>query len=195
MFSKFQMSQSQEITDLLIDWNSGDKLAVDKLMPLVEGELRRIAAQFMRRENHNHTLQTTALVNEAYLKLIDQKQTSWQNRAHFFALSAQLMRRVLIDHAKTQHRAKRGGDAIRVDIAEVAVIAPVINNEIIALDEALKKLARFDEIKSQIIEMRHFGGLTVNEVAEVLQIAPVTVMRHWSLAKSWLRRELSGLDK
>ncbi len=188
------MSQSQEITDLLIDWNSGDKSAIDKLMPLVEGELRRIAARFMRRENDNHTLQTTALVNEAYLKLIDQKQTSWQNRAHFFALSAQLMRRVLLDHARKQHRAKRGGDAIYVDLAEVALVAPAVNEEIIALDEALNKLAAFDEVKSQIVEMRHFGGLTVEEVAEVLKISPVTVMRHWSLAKSWLQRELRGLD-
>lgn len=189
------MPQPQEITGLLIAWNSGDKSAIDKLMPLVERELRRIAAQFMRRENQNHTLQTTALVNEAYLKLIDQKQTSWQNRAHFFALSAKLMRRVLLDHAKTGHRAKRGGDAIHIDIAEVAVIAPEINEELLALDEALKKLAEFDELKSRIVEMRHFGGLTVDEVAEVLHIAPVTVMRHWSLAKSWLRRELRELDK
>lgn len=186
------MPQAQEITGLLIDWNSGDKSAIDRLMPLVEGELRRIAAQFMRRENKNHTLQTTALVNEAYLKLIDQKTASWQNRAHFFALAAQLMRRVLIDHAKKQHRAKRGGDVMHVDVAEAAIIAPVVSEEIIALDEALDRLAEFDELKSRIIEMRHFGGLTVDEVAEVLQIAPVTVMRHWSLAKSWLRRELRG---
>jgi RNA polymerase sigma factor (TIGR02999 family) len=146
----------------------------------------------MRRENANHTLQTTALVNEAYLKLIDQRQVNWQNRAHFFALAARLMRRVLIDHAKTQKREKRGGGAVHLDIAEVAVVSPVVNEDLIALDAALERLAEFDPVKSRIVEMRHFGGLTVEEAAEVLRVAPITVMRHWSLAKAWLRREMRG---
>ncbi|MEZ5425324.1 MAG: sigma-70 family RNA polymerase sigma factor [Pyrinomonadaceae bacterium] len=189
------MSNPQEITGLLIAWNQGDKSAMEKLMPLVEIELRRIAARFMRRENQNHTLQTTALVNEAYLKLIEQKKTDWQNRAHFFALAAKLMRRVLLDHAKAQSRAKRGGGAIHLDISEVSVITPQPGEDLIALDEALNKLAEFDELKSRIIEMRHFGGLTVDEVAGVLEISPITVMRHWRLAKAWLRRELRGREK
>jgi RNA polymerase sigma factor (TIGR02999 family) len=186
------MLPQNEITGLLVAWNRGDKAAIDKLMPMVEKELRRIAAQYMRHEDPNHTLQTTALVNEAYLKLIDQKQTDWQNRAHFFALASKLMRRVLLDHARTQKRVKRGGDAVHLDIAEVAVVIPGVDDDLIALDQALTKLAQFDKTKSQIVEMRHFGGLTVEEVAEVLQLAPITVMRHWSLAKAWLRRELRG---
>ena len=184
-----------EITGLLVAWNHGDQAALDKLMPLVEKELRRIAAQHMRRENQNHTLQTTALVNEAYLKLIDQTQTDWQNRAHFFALASSLMRRVLLDYARTQKRSKRGGNVVHLDISEVAVLIPAINEDLIALDAALEKLAAFDSTKSRVVEMRHFGGLSVEEVAEVLQIAPITVMRHWSLAKAWLRRELRGIEE
>lgn len=183
----------QEITQLLIEWKSGDQSAFDRLMPHVERELRRIASHYMRRENPAHTLQTTALMNEAYLKLIDQRNVSWQNRAHFYALAAQLMRRILLDHARTQQRVKRGGRAIHIDLAEVAVLTPEKSDELIALDEALTKLAEIDHIKSQIVEMRHFGGLSVEETAEVLHIAPVTVMRHWRMAKAWLRRELSGI--
>ena len=189
------MPPPNEITELLVAWNHGDKAALDRLMPLVEKELRRIAGQFMRRENPNHTLQTTALVNEAYLKLIDQKQTGWQNRAHFFALSSKIMRRILLDHARTQKRIKRGRDVVHLDISEVAVVMPAIDVDIVALDAALLKLAEFDTTKSQIVEMRHFGGLSVEEVAEVMQIAPITVMRHWSLAKAWLRREMRGIDE
>lgn len=184
------MTETHDITNLLLAWNKGEESALDRLMPLVEIELHRIASRYMRREDKNHTLQTTALVNEAYLKLIDQRQANWQNRAHFFALASKIMRRILLDYAKTQNRAKRGGDAVHVDIAEVAVLAPSITEEIIDLDEALTKLAEFDETKSRIVEMRHFGGLNVEEVAEVLQVAPITVMRHWNLAKAWLRREL-----
>ena len=179
-----------EITELLIAWNSGDKAALDRLMPLVEKELRLIAARLMRNENAGHTLQTTALVNEAYLKLINQRQNDWQNRAHFFALSSQLMRRILLDHARTQTRVKRGARAVHLDIADVALIAPAVSEDVIALDRALDRLAEFDPLKSRIVEMRHFGGLSVEEAASVLGIAPVTVMRHWSLAKAWLKREL-----
>jgi RNA polymerase sigma factor (TIGR02999 family) len=183
---------SQQITELLIDWNKGSADALEKLMPIVEAELRRIASNYMRRESPGHTLQTTALVNEAYLKLVDQKEVQWQNRAHFFALASQFMRRILLDHARSQRRAKRGGEAVHVDIEEVAIVSPQQSNELIALDEALVRLAEFDPGKSKIVEMRFFGGLTVNEVAEVLGIAPVTVMLHWRLAKAWLGREIRG---
>ena len=181
-----------QITDLLVDWNNGSAEALEKLMPMVETELRRIAANYMRHENPNHTLQTTALVNEAYLKLINQRAVRWQNRAHFFALSSQLMRRILVDHARSQRREKRGAGAVHVDLEEVAVITPQKSEELIALDEALARLADFDAEKSQIVEMRFFGGLTVNEIAEVLGIAPVTVMLHWRLAKAWLQHEMLG---
>lgn len=161
-------------------------------MPLVESELRRIAANYMRRESPDHTLQTTALVNEAYLRLVDQREVHWQNRAHFFALASQLMRRILLDHARAQRRAKRGGKAVHVNLDEVAVITPEKSEDLIALDDALIRLAEFDFKKSRIVEMRYFGGLSVNEVAEVLGIAPVTVMLHWRLAKAWLGREIRG---
>jgi RNA polymerase sigma factor (TIGR02999 family) len=179
-----------QITELLIDWNNGSPEALEKLMPMVELELRRIAANYMRRENPGHTLQTNALVNEAYLKLIDQREVRWQNRAHFFALASQLMRRILLDHARSQRRAKRGGDAVHVNLDDVAVITPEKSEDLIALDEALSRLTEFDPNKSKIVEMRFFGGLSVNEVAEVMGIAPVTVMLHWRLAKAWLQLEM-----
>ena len=180
----------EQITELLVSWNQGSAEALEKLMPMVEGELRRIAANYMRRESPGHTLQTTALVNEAYLKLIDQREVRWQNRAHFFALASQLMRRILLDHARSQHRAKRGGGAVCVDLDDVAIITHGKSAELMALDEALDRLAQFDPRKSKLVEMRFFGGLSVNEVAEVMGIAPVTVMLHWRLAKAWLQREL-----
>ena len=182
----------EQITDLLIDWNNGSAESLAKLMPMVEEELRRIAANYMRRETPGHTLQTTALVNEAYLKLIDQREVRWQNRAHFFALASQLMRRILVDHARTQGRVKRGGNAVHVNLEDVAVITPEKSEDLIALDEALTRLAEFDSKKSKLVEMRFFGGLTVDEVAEVMGIAPVTVMLHWRLAKAWLQREMRG---
>jgi len=181
-----------QITEMLIEWNAGSAEALENLLPLVERELRRIAANYMRKERPGHTLQTTALVNEAYLKLVDQREVHWQNRAHFFALASQLMRRILLDHARAQGRAKRGADAVHVDLSEVAVLAPKKSEELIALDEALTRLAEFDARKSRIVEMRFFGGLSVNEVAEVLGIAPVTVMLHWRLAKAWLQKEIRG---
>jgi RNA polymerase sigma factor (TIGR02999 family) len=182
----------QQITDLLIDWSNGSSEAAEKLLPLVEGELHRIAANYMRHEGPGHTLQTTALVNEAYLKLVDQEQVRWQNRAHFFALASTLMRRILLDHARSRRRVKRGGEIIRVDLDEVAAITPERSDELIALDEALERLAAFDATKSRIVEMRFFGGLSVEEVAEVMGIAPVTVSYHWRLAKAWLGREIRG---
>ena len=152
----------EEITQLLIDWSNGSPEALERLMPMVESELRRIAANYMRRERPGHTLQTSALVNEAYLKLVDQREVRWQNRSHFFALASQLMRRILLDHARSQHRAKRGGEAVHVDLEDVAVMSPQKSEELIALDEALVRFAEFDERKSKIVEMRFFGGLTVN---------------------------------
>jgi RNA polymerase sigma-70 factor (ECF subfamily) len=186
------MASQQEITQLLSELSGGEEGALDRLLPLVEGELRRIAARHMRRENPNHTLQTTALVNDAFLKLVGQREVRWQNRAHFFALSSQVMRRILLDHARGRARAKRGGDLDRVGLREAETVSRERSEELIALDDALNRLAEFDPLKSRIVEMRHFGGLTVEEAAEVLGVAPVTVMRHWSLAKAWLRRELRG---
>lgn len=184
------MPSQQEITAQLFDWNQGEPEALNQLMPMVEGELRRIARQYMSKEDTNHTLQTTALMNEAYLKLLDQRNVNWQNRAHFFALASQIMRRILLDHARTQARAKRGGGADHVDLSEVTVLTPKKSEELIALDDALSKLAAQDVLKARIVDMRYFGGLSVEETAEVLQLAPITVMRHWKLAKAWLRREI-----
>jgi RNA polymerase sigma-70 factor, ECF subfamily len=149
---------SHQITELLIDWNNGSGEALDRLIPLVERQLRRMAANHMRRESPGHTLQTTALVNEAYLKLVDQKSVKWQNRAHFFAIASQIMRRILVDHARTRGRTKRGGEVIHLNLEDVAVLSPQKTNELLALDEALSRLASFDEKKSRIVEMRFFGG-------------------------------------
>jgi len=180
----------REITELLLKWSNGDKGALDKLMPLVYRELRPLARHYMGGERPGHTLQTTALINEAYLRLVDHKKMHWQNRAHFFAVAAQVMRRILIDHARTRHAAKRGGGAVKVPLEDAAVI-PQSSAELIALDEALRDLAAFDPRKSQVVEMRYFGGLSVDETAEVLGVSPVTVMRDWSTAKAWLLRAMS----
>jgi RNA polymerase sigma-70 factor, ECF subfamily len=182
----------ESVTELLIAWSEGDLSALDRLMPLIESELRRLASYHMRRENEAHTLQTSALVNELYLKLVDQKRAKWQNRAHFFAVAAQLMRRILVDHARRNIRGKRGGGVADLTIDDVAVISEEKSAELLALDEALTRLATIDPFKGRIVEMRHFGGLTVEETAEVLKVSGITVMRHWSLAKAWLRREVRG---
>ena len=184
------MSSPPEITGLLVDWSNGDQSALEKLLPLVERELHRLAHSYMRRENPDHTLQTSALVNEAYLKLVDQKKTHWQNRAHFFGIAAQIMRRILMNYARDQHRAKRGGKTVQVSLSEVAVMSKEKSQELIALDEALKRLADVDERKSQVVELRYFGGLSVEETAEVLRISPVTVMRDWKYARAWLARSI-----
>jgi len=181
---------TKEVTRLLIDWGNGDQAALDELIPLVYDELRRLAGRYMRRENQDHTLQTSALVNEAYLRLIDQKSVQWQNRAHFFGVAAQLMRRILVDHARTRSRAKRGGGAQMVSLADQAVISKE-TADVIALDDALKNLAEMDSRKSQIVEMKFFGGLTTEEVAEVLKVTSRTVEREWRKAKAWLNRAIS----
>lgn len=181
---------SREVTRLLVDWGNGDQAALDELIPLVYDELRRVARRYMRRESQGHTLQTSALVNEAYLRLIDQKSVHWQNRAHFFGVAAQLMRRILVDHARSRSRAKRGGGAPMVSLAEQAMISKEAS-EVIALDDALSNLAEMDPRKSQIVEMKFFGGLTTEEVAEVLKITSRTVEREWRKAKAWLNWALS----
>ncbi len=181
----------QDITKLLQDWSDGDKAALDRLMPLVDHELRRMAHQYMRHEKPGHMLQTSALVNEAYLKLIDQKEVHWENRAHFFGIAAQLMRRILVDYARKQHNRKRGGDARRVSLSEAMFASRDQAANVMALDDALKTLAKLDSRQSQIVELRFFGGLSIEETAEVLKISAGTVMREWTFARAWLKQEMS----
>jgi len=181
-----------EVNRLLADWGNGDQSALERLLPLVSEELHRLAHYYMCREHAGHTLQTTALVNEAYLRLADQKKTHWQNRAHFFAIAAQLMRRILVDHARSFHAAKRGGGIDRIPLDEAVLLSPGPSLNLVALDDALKKLHEIDSRKSQIVELRYFGGLSVDETAEVLRVSAITVMRDWSLAKAWLHREIGG---
>jgi RNA polymerase sigma-70 factor (ECF subfamily) len=177
----------QEISFLLEEWSSGNQSALDQLMPIIYDELRRLAHAYMKRERAGHTLQTTALVNEAYLKLVNQERAQWHNRKHFFAVSAQLMRRILVDRARTKNYQKRGGGEQTLSLDEALTIsADNQAAEIIALDEALKELSAFDERKSQVVELRYFGGLSVEETADVLKISPVTVRRDWTTAKAWL---------
>jgi len=181
---------SQEITQLLLAWNQGDEQALDRLMPLVHGELHQLAHRYMAGERPGHPLQTTALVNEAYLRLIDTSRVRWQNRAHFFAVSAQLMRRILVDVARARAKLKRGGEAIQVSLDDAMAIPREPGADLIALDDALTTLATLDERKSKVVELRFFGGMSVDETAEVLGISATTVMRDWGLAKVWLLREL-----
>ena len=180
-----------EVTDLLIDWSNGNQAALDKLTPLVYEELHRLAHHHMRRERDDHTLQTSALVNEAYLRLINQRDVRWQNRAHFFSIASRLMRRILVDHARSHQYAKRGGGAIQVSLEETALISQNRAAELIALDEALTGLAAFDERKCQVVEMRFFAGMSVEETAEALNVSAITVKRDWSTAKAWLYREIA----
>jgi len=178
----------QEITQLLVAWSDGDRAALDQLTPLVYEELRRLAHQYMSQERPGHTLQTSALVNEAYLRLIDQKDVHWQNRAHFFGIAAQMMRRILVDHARQRRYAKRGGAARQVPLDEAMIVSEERAADVVALDQALNSLAEIDPRKSQIVELRFFGGLSIEETAEVLKVSPGTVMREWTLAKAWLKR-------
>jgi RNA polymerase sigma-70 factor, ECF subfamily len=182
---------SQEVTQLLTDWSNGDQSALDKLLPLVNSELRKIAGRYMRRERPGHTLQTSALVNEAYLQLINQKNMRWQNRAHFFGIAAQLMRRILIDHARSHNYAKRGGGALKVSLDEASAVTEAPAAELLAVDEALEKLTAMDARKGRIVELRFFGGLSLEETAEVMGISSPTVQREWRAAKAWLLRMLT----
>lgn len=181
----------QEITELLRDWEQGRQSALEKLMPLVMAELRRLAKGYLRRERPGHTLQTTALVNEAYLKLAGQNQVHWQNRNHFFAIAAQCMRRILVDYAKARRREKRGGAERRVELSEAVSMSVEQSEELLALDEALRRLAAEDERKGKVVELRYFGGYSVEEIAAMLGISEATVARDWRMARAWLRREVS----
>jgi len=185
------MPTPSELTHLLLDWGKGNKDALDKLMPLVYDELRSLARRYLSRESAGHTLQTTALVNEAYLRLIDQSRVQWQNRAHFFAISAQMMRRILVDHARKQHYAKRGGGAVKISLDEVALFSKEKAAELVVLDEALDKLAELDSRRSQVVELRFFGGLNNEEIASVLGVSANTVMRDWNLARAWLYKTVT----
>jgi len=182
----------RDVTGLLLAWREGDEQALDTLMPLVYGELRRLAHRHLRGWVSDHGLQTTALVNEAYLRLVGSSQVSWQNRAHFFALSARLMRRVLVDAVRAQHSQKRGGRAPHVPLDGSEPAPALTRRDLIALDEALTALAKLDPRKAKIVELRYFGGLTSEESAEVLGVSPVTIEREWRVAKLWLVRELKG---
>lgn len=185
-------SARQHVTERLCEWRSGDASALQKLIPLIQPELQRLARSYMRRERPGHTLQTTALLDDAYLRLADNGQPQWQNRAHFFAVAAQVMRRIMVDHARQRSAAKRGGGVIRVQLDECATVAPSRADELLALDEALEKLAAFDKRKAEVVEMRYFGGLTMEEIADVLKIHVNTVTRDWKAARAWLFAALSG---
>ncbi|HEX8115949.1 MAG TPA: sigma-70 family RNA polymerase sigma factor [Pyrinomonadaceae bacterium] len=184
--------RQDEVTQILRDWGGGDPQAPERLMPLVYDELRRLARSFLSRERGDHTLQPTALVNEAYLRLVGQRSVSWQNRAHFYGIASRMMRRVLIDHARTHSRDKRGGAAVRLSIEDVQVPIEERAASFVAMDEALEVLAKMDERKSRIVEMRFFGGLSDEEIAEVLGVSTRTVLRDWKTARLWLFRELTN---
>jgi RNA polymerase sigma factor (TIGR02999 family) len=185
------MQPPESVTQLLIQWGQGDQAALDRLMPLVHSELRRLASNYLRHERQGHTLQPTALVNEAYLKLIDQKNAHWQNRAQFFGIAAQLMRRILVSHARQHLAAKRGGsDQQRLSITSAAHLVEQPQVDLLALNEALDELAKMDSQQSRVVELRFFGGLSIEETAEVLSVGHATVERDWKMARAWLRRKL-----
>jgi RNA polymerase sigma-70 factor, ECF subfamily len=184
-------SPSEQITQLLQSWNQGDQAAIDKLVPLVYDELHRLARRYMADERPGHSLQTTALVNEAYLRLVDSARANWEGRTHFFGVCAQVMRRILVDWARSRQALKRGGDVRTLDFQEALAAAKQPGTDLVAIDDALKALAAIDPRKGQVVELRFFGGLSVKETAEFLKVSPETVQRDWKLAKSWLRRELS----
>ncbi len=186
------VNKSKEITRMLQEWSGGKQEALDALLPLVYAELHRQASRYLRRERAGHTLQTTALIHEAYLKLIDQREVNWQNRAHFFGIAAQAMRRILVDYARERHRAKRGGIGENLPLEEAAlVVSEERRVDLVALDEALTRLAKFDERQARIVELRYFSGLSIEETAEVLGISPATVKSDWNVAKAWLRHEIT----
>jgi RNA polymerase sigma factor (TIGR02999 family) len=186
--------KSPEITQLLLAWGKGDEAALDQLIPAVYGELRRIAGNFMRRQNPGHTLQASALVNEAFLRLVDSNKVNWQSRTHFFAVSAQLMRRVLVDAARRRNSQKRGGDRLRITLDDRIDISNENETDLVALDEALTRLADLNPRHSRIVELRYFGGLTEEQVAEMLDVSARTVRRDWSVARAWLYRELQSTN-
>src|SRR5215472_14003636 len=192
--SEGQSVSPQEVTRILQAWKAGDEGALERLMPLVYDELHRLARRYMAAEQTGHPLQTTALVHEVYLRLVDANSIDWQNRAHFYAICARLMRRILIDFARSRNYQKRGAGFAHIQLDEAATVSAVVGAEVLAVDEALKQLALIDSRKSEVVEMRFFGGLNVEEIATALQVSPETVMRDWKLAKAWLMRELSHED-
>jgi RNA polymerase sigma factor (TIGR02999 family) len=185
------MTSPATITQLLIKWRNGDQTALDELTPLVYSELRRLARYYLRAERSGHTLQPSDLVHEAYLRLVDEKEIDWQNRAHFFGIAAVRMRHILVEHARRRQAAKRGGDEFRLSLSKADLMAEKRDVNLLALDEALRRLEALDPQKSRIVEMRYFGGLTIEETAEALRISPATVKRDWSMARAWLRSEIS----
>jgi RNA polymerase sigma factor (TIGR02999 family) len=186
---------SQGITQLLERWSQGDEEALDQLMPLVYDELHRLAGAYLRSERREHTLQPTALVNEAYLKLVRQRNIQWQNRAQFFGVAAQLMRRILVDHARANYAEKRGGDRVNVSLKNIGAFGTQPTTDVLALHDVLNRLAEIDPDQSRIVELRFFGGLTIEEAAEVMQVSHSTVEREWKIAKAWLKRELTKSQK
>ncbi|HEU0208492.1 MAG TPA: sigma-70 family RNA polymerase sigma factor [Candidatus Udaeobacter sp.] len=184
------MDDAHEVTQLLADWSEGDQAALEKLTPVVYEELRRLAHRYMHGQRPDHTLQTTALANEAYLRLVDQSRPSFQNRAHFFAVAAKAMRQILLNHARDQQRQKRGGGASKVELDTTALVSPEQTKTVLDVDEALERLALLDERKARIVELKYFGGLQEEEIASVLKVSPVTVRRDWRFARAWLYTEL-----
>lgn len=184
---------AKEVTQLLLDWNNGDSAAVDKLMPIIYAELRQLAACYLKRERSDHTLQPTALVHEAYLKLIEHNRVNWQNRAHFFGAAARLMRRILVDHARSRKAAKRGG-GYKVSLTEEIAVSKPADFDLLALDDALEQLAALDGQQSRVVELRYFGGLSIEDTAEALMISPATVKRLWTTARAWLHHQLKTSD-
>ena len=185
-------SSPHEVTQLLASWSNGDQAARDRLMSVVYEELHRLARRYMRRESPGHTLQTSALLNEAFLRLVDQKNVRWQNRAHFYGIAAQMMRRILVDYARSRNYSKRGGGVRAMSLDEAFIVSDERSAEVVAVHEALEELTKFDARKGQIVELRFFGGLSIEETAEILGVSPGTVMRDWTLAKAWLRKEMSA---
>jgi RNA polymerase sigma factor (TIGR02999 family) len=186
------MFKESEITGILAAWRNGSEQAIESLVPLVEKELRKIARRQLRRERENHTLQTTALINEAYLKLVKASDIDWQNRAHFFAISAKIMRRILVNSARDAKAQKRGGAAETINIEDAVIFTPERSKQLLDLDDALRRLESFDELKSRIVEMRYFSGMSIEETAEALRVSPSSVSLHWRLARAWLKKEIGG---
>lgn len=186
------MPENFEITQYLRDWRNGDSSALDEVLPLVYKELRLIAKRYRSKEKAGHTLQTTEIINEAYLKLINQNETDWKDRSHFFAVASRVMRNLLVDHARSKNYQKRGNGAEKISLEDVAAFSPEPDRILLALDDALKNLAKFDERKSQIVELRYFGGLSAEETAEVLGLSEITIKREWLKAKAWLYKEISA---
>jgi RNA polymerase sigma factor (TIGR02999 family) len=186
-----ETEQPADVTALLVNWSQGDRHALDELMPLVYGELRRLAGSYLRRERAGHTLQGTAIVHEAFLRLVNQNDVQWKSRAHFYGIAAQMIRRILVDHARSQQAAKRGAGAIRIELDEGMAVSASQEVDLVGLDSALEKLAALDERQSRIVELRFFTGLSVEETAEVMALSPATIKREWSSARAWLFREIN----